>query len=186
MSTESSPQPAALDYDPPTRPRGGRWRRLLASCFHTRALPLLLLPGAIGSTHWVGDEYGALIGANVPALLLTLYFPRMMMTVERWSINAAWVAPSVLLMIAAGALMDVLRVRRWVYLLLPAVFVGMVLSKWAMPGYVPPVKNMRGHEFDPESLCVAWCWSLYLLAGVVVLVGTAIVCIKAVFRPPLR
>jgi hypothetical protein len=60
----------------------------------------------------------------------------------------------------------------------------MIVFKWAVPGHVPPLKDQTGRQWEPDSLCVAWCWSTYSLAFIAILIGTAALCIRLVLRRP--
>jgi hypothetical protein len=152
-----------LDYK---SPGGGRRRWTL---FHAWALPLAVLPGAAGSMIWYGDEYGALVGANLPAIGLVILLPARL---RDWIVNFGHahlliVLNTVLLMCCVGLFLDWLRVRRWLYLLVPPIFLAMVLSRGFAPGHIPALKDTSYREWDPDSLCVAWCWSVYALAACV-------------------
>jgi hypothetical protein len=134
--------------------------------FHTWMLPLAALPGAAGSLWWYGDEYGALAGANLPAVLLIQLLPGRLRAPFLGAKLVLIVVLSVILLACMGLLMDRLRVRRWIYLLVPPIFLVLVLSKAFAPGNVPPVP-LRYREWDMDSLCVAWCWSVYALTACV-------------------
>jgi hypothetical protein len=139
-----------------------QWRLI-----HTWMLPLAALPGAAGSLYWYGDDYGGLAGANIPAVLLIQLLPETLRAPFLRAGYAPIAGLTLILLVCVGVLMDWLRVRRWIYLLAPPIFLAMVLSKVFAPGNVPRLASMTYREWDPDSLCVAWSWSVYALAACV-------------------
>jgi hypothetical protein len=176
-----------LDYGAAPRWRRGWWWRWCWPPLHSWALPLAVLPGAIGSTHWYGDEFGALAGANLPALMLLWRLPQPVVQVfEDSDGHAMLVGATAVLLLLVGLLMDALRVRWWVYLFLPPVILLAILSRQFVPGHIPPLADETGGEWDPDALCVAWCWGVYFLAGGAIAIGLVITSLKLALRPLFR
>jgi hypothetical protein len=135
--------------------------------FHVWMLPLIILPGAAGSMRWTGDEHGALVGANLPAILLIWVLPERWLKLFLGAHFLLLVSLTLIVLASIGLVMDRLRVWRWIYILIPPLFLAMVVSKSFVPGNVPPVPYTRGREWQPDSLCVAWSWCVYALAACV-------------------
>src|SRR5688500_17224532 len=81
------------------RPRG-RW-------FHVWVLPLLWLPGGIGSCYYYGDEYSAFGGAHLPVVLFLDRFSNLFRTIHVGMI--ATVAVGAILLALIGVALDTLR-----------------------------------------------------------------------------
>jgi hypothetical protein len=159
-----------LDYASLVTSRHRRW------WFHVWLLPLLWLPGAIGSTKYVGDEFGSLFFANLPAVVFVWLLrdngQPMFEAMGNW-FAPAFALPVVILL---GFAMDRLRISWRVYLLAPLILAWAATSGVFVSGNVPPlpVSRMPARRWDPDSLCVAYCWTFYLL-GVMSLVLVPVV-----------
>jgi hypothetical protein len=149
-----------LEYASSTTPRRRRW------WFHIWLLPLLWLPGAIASTKYVGDEFGSLFFANLPAVLVVIAFRD---HAERiFDAMGNWFAPVFALpfVILLGFCLDRLRASWRIYLFAPLIFAWAAVSGVFVSGNIPPLpaSAMPARRWDPDSLCVAYCWTFYLLA----------------------
>ena len=154
--SDAAPTPAVLDYQDPSTRRRRRWM-----WFHLFVLPLVWAPGWLGSMKWVGDEYGATLGANLPALPLLFVLAKIPHIPNSiWT----WVAVAPLPVIAMGFLMDRVRARAWAYCAIPPIFLWLVTSGVCVPGNVPPISAARmfARRWDMDAVCVAYCWSVYL------------------------
>jgi len=149
-----------IDYKSPRTRRQRRW-----GIFHTWLLPLLFLPGGAGSLHWYGDDYGAVMGTLLPLLLMRRSLPSFFARLPSGSVQ--YLIMTLFLLAGIGLILDLLHTPRRIYLLLPPIFVTLVLCKVCVPGNIPPLKDMSYREWDPDSLCVAWSWSVYALAACV-------------------
>jgi hypothetical protein len=167
------PGPVSDEHTTPVLPyaRGEAPRR----CFHAWLLPLAWLPGGWGSRVYHGDEYFGFLMANLPGGLLVMplfkVLSRWIPGGERWF--PAVIGAGLLLCAAAGWLLDRLGAWRWVYLLLPVAFLGIVLSRVAVPGHVPPLADYPGQQWEPDAVCVAYCWAVYLVAAATLLGAAA-------------
>ena len=144
-------------------------------------LPILWAPGSIGSTRWIGDEYGAWAFANVVGAPIYL-----LMGQRIYDAIGIWCAPvcAAPIVILGGFLMDRLRVPWQSSLLAPIVFACAATSGTCVSGNIPPLpaSAMPARRWDPDSLCVAYCWTFYFLAiGSILLVP-----LIRLARPPKR
>jgi hypothetical protein len=154
------PASIPLTYAPPALPP----RRH----FHIFLLPLLFIPASIGSRIYYGDEYGSFVVANLPAL------PIMALIQNRLPLHYLFLAAMIfnlLVMIFFGHILDRIRLPRWTIFLFPLLLLLAILSKYFIPGNIPPLRNPPPNlEWYPTSIFPAWAWTLYLstLAAIVV------------------
>jgi hypothetical protein len=169
--------PAVLDYQDPSTRRRRRWM-----WFHIIALPLVWLPGSLGSLKWYGDEYGATVGANLPALLILMPLSKLGFQPESllWFVGAA-----ASFVVGMGFLMDRVRAPRWAYALVPPVFAWAVLSGHFVPGHVPPLPPAMtaARRWDMDTLCVAYCSAVYLVALAAIVLTALLRAARRLIRP---
>ena len=142
--------------------------------FHVWLLPILWLPGGCGSRIYHGDEYAGFAMANLPAVGVWLA----LMKVVTIQVDPDWafiliLATTFMVCAVIGWLLDRLRAWTWIYLLVPLAFVAIVRSRYAVPGFIPPLPYHPGQEWEWDAMCVAYCWGVYAIAAIT-LVGAAL------------
>ena len=137
--------------------------------FHVWLLPLVWLPGALGSIVFYGDEFFAFEAASIPSAVLVYpliklcdYFQWTPFVGQRFFPFV--IAVGFVLWAAVGWVLDRLRAWRWVYVVIPFAFVVIVKARVAVPGHVPPMVDYPGQEWEWDAVSVAYCWAVYAVA----------------------
>ena len=178
MSEALAPGGPVLDYGTPGVRRPRRRLRLV----HVWLLPLLWGPASYLSREYHGDEFVGFGMTHVP--VVPIAFLWQWSGLERLSQGASQTTTVYLMLVGgvvslavAGFLMDLLRVKWWVYLSLPLVLLAVILSRIAAMESVQPMPPRPGSEWDAASLCVAYSWTLTATAlaailGALLTIGT--------------
>jgi hypothetical protein len=155
--------------------------------FHAWVLPLVWLPGALGSLTFYGDEFFAFEAASIPSAVLVYplikvceYFGWTSFIGQRFF--PVVVAAGLVLWMTVGWMLDRLRTWRWVYIAIPFAFLLVVKARVAVPGHIPPIVDYPGQEWEWDAVFVAYCWAVYAVALATLLAAAIIRSIGWIIR----
>ena len=153
MSETATPALAYATKDT-ALPRGRR--------VHVWALPLLWLPGGIGSCYYYGDEYSAFGGAHLPVVLILDRFSNLFRTIHVGMIVT--VVIGAILLALVGVALDTLRTSRWTWL---GMIVVAGIATWVGVANITPKWWARGEASVVfwTMFFLSWCWGVYALAA---------------------
>jgi hypothetical protein len=129
--------------------------------------------GGWGSRVHHGDEFFGFGMVHFPSAIVFVPLSKLL---DLPTLNSEWgfrifVAVGFVLWAGFGWLLDRVRAWRWMYVLMPVVFVVIVLSRRAVPPSIPPIADYPGQEWEWPSVFVAYCWAVYAVALVFLLLA---------------
>jgi hypothetical protein len=153
--------------------------------FHVFMLPLIWLPACIGSRIY-GDNMTEPL-AFAPAIPVYMVLQSYLDTTTLLHVASAF---TLLLVIAAGYLMDRIPVQRWIYFFFPPVLLLAGASRIFIPNFRPGLQSLPPPPppaaWRASVFFLSWAITLYVFAFAAMFLGALTALIRTILRGRAR